>query len=370
MSRLLFIYLHPSSFVREDLEILGRKAELRTFRFGADDKLGPLELAATFARQLAWLAREVRGCDAVYGWFADYHMVLPLLMARLFGKPVAVAVGGFDAIALPSLGYGVFLSGWRAPLARLVLSQADVLLPVSPSLVRSSNTFSEWPSTVEQGIRVFAPESRAEIRVTPTGYDPSRWPAGPADRPRVITTVGMIDSDRTLRRKGIDLFFSAARLMPDEEFRVVGVPNPDEVRGRYAVSSNVRLIPPVERDDLVAHYHETSVYVQLSRAEGLPNVLCEAMMCGCVPVGSRVFGIPDGIGDAGFVVDTPEPEAIASAIRQALDEAPSRREAARQHIADHFSRTRRQDALHQLVDDIANRPVATLRRFPPEGEAG
>ncbi len=343
----------PSSFVREDLDILGRRAELRIFRFGRDGKLGPTALAAMFVRQFAWLVREIRRCDAVYGWFADYHMVLPLLLARLFRKPVVVAVGGFDAIALPSLGYGVFLSAWRAPLARLVLTHADILLPVSPSLVHSTNTFSEWPSTVDQGIKVFAPDSRAEIRITPTGYDPGRWPIGPVQRARVVSTVGLIDSDRTLLRKGIDLFFEAARRLPDEDFRVVGVPDPDDVRSRYRVSANVRLIRPVDRDDLVSHYHQTSVYVQLSRAEGLPNVLCEAMMCGCVPVGSRVFGIPDGIGPAGYVVDTPEPDEIVRAIRQALDEAPSRREVARRHIAERFSRDRRRDALYTLLDDLA-----------------
>lgn len=355
MKRILFIYLQSSSFVREDLDILGGKAELRTFRFGADAKPSPFKLAAAFSRQLAWLVREIRSCDAVYGWFADYHMVLPLLIARLFGKPVIVAVGGFDAIALPSLGYGVFLSSWRAPLARLVLSQADVLLPVSPSLVRSTNSFSEWPSTVDQGIDVFAPNSRAEIRVTPTGYDPERWPAGPAVRARVVSTVGLIDSDRTLRRKGIDLFFEAAHLMPEEEFRVVGVPDPEDVRSSYNVSQNVRLIPPVDRDDLVAHYHETSVYVQLSRAEGLPNVLCEAMMCGCVPVGSRVFGIPDGIGEAGFVVDMPDPHEVVAAIRRALEAPPSMREAARRHISERFSREQRRKALHSLVDELTTR---------------
>lgn len=362
MSRLLFIYLRPSSFVREDLDILGRKAELRPYRFGGEGKPGPLALATMFGRQLAWLVREIRGCDAVYGWFADYHMVLPLLVARLFGKPVAVAVGGFDAIALPSLGYGVFLSSWRAPLARLVLSQADILLPVSPSLVRSTNSFSEWPGTVHQGIEVFAPHSRAEIRVIPTGYDPDRWPRGPEERERVVSTVGLIDSDRTLRRKGIDLFLEAARLMPDVEFRVIGVPDRDEVRARYVVSENVRLIPPVDRDDLVSHYHSTSVYVQLSRAEGLPNVLCEAMMCGCVPVGSRAFGIPDGIGDTGFVVDTPHPDEITAAIRRALEEASSRRESARRHILERFSRERRREALHRLVDDMT--PAASTPGAP------
>ncbi len=351
MKRLLFIYLKPSSFVREDMDLLGDAAEVRAFHFDGDEKPGPIDLASTFARQVMWLLREMRHCDVVYGWFADYHMVLPLLIARLFRKPVVVAVGGFDAIALPSLGYGVFLSSWRAPLARLVLSQADVLLPVSPSLVHSTNTFSEWPRTTEQGIRVFAPRSRADVRVTPTGYDPKRWPLGPAERGRVVTTVGMIDSDRTLLRKGIDLFFDAARRMPDTEFRVVGIPDPERVRARYGTSPNVRLIPPVERDRLVEHYHETSVYVQLSRAEGLPNVLCEAMLCGCIPVGSQAFGIPDGIGECGYVVDVPNADEIVDAVRRALEDDPARRTAARRHVADRFGRERRRAALLSLLDE-------------------
>jgi len=349
LKKLLFIYLKPSSFVSEDIAILGETAELRTFRFRGDKKPGPARLAAEFVRQIAWLMREMPACDAVYGWFADYHMVLPLLIAKLFRKPVAVAVGGFDAIALPTLDYGVFLSAWRAPLARFVLSQADVLLPVSPSLVQSTNPFSEWPDTTEQGIRVFAPATRADIRVTPTGYDPQRWPLGPTVRGRIVTTVGLIDSDRTLRRKGIDLFIEAARRMPDTEFRIVGAPDPDRLRTEYATTPNVRVIPPVKRDQLVSHYHEAAVYVQLSRAEGLPNVLCEAMMCGCIPVGSRAFGIPEGIGRNGYVVDTPDISAITEAIRLALRDGPERREAARRHILEHFDRDRRRRALHELV---------------------
>lgn len=352
MKRLLFIYLKPSSFVSDDLAILDEAADIRTFRFRGDKKPGPATLAAEFARQIVWLMREIPACDAVYGWFADYHMVLPLLFARLFRKPVAVAVGGFDAIALPTLEYGVFLSSWRAPLARFVLSRADVLLPVSPSLVHSTNTFSEWPDTTEQGIRVFAPGSRAEIRVTPTGYDPERWPLGPLARESIVSTVGLIDSDRTLLRKGIDLFIEAARAMPDTQFRIVGVADQEQVRTQYDAPPNVRLIPPVKRDQLIAHYHDTSVYVQLSRAEGLPNVLCEAMMCGCIPVGSRAFGIPDGIGDTGYVVDTPDLNEVIEAIRQALRAGPEQRETARKHIIDHFDRDRRSTTLRAIIEEM------------------
>ncbi len=322
------------------------------FQFGGGARPGPVAFASVLARQLLWLIRELPRCRGVYGWFADYHMFFPVLTARLFKKPVAVAVGGFDAISLPSLSYGVVLSKWRWPLARTVLQLADVLLPVSPSLVYSKNRFSEWPRETEQGIRAFVPQIGTPVRVLPTGYDPSAWPMGPLERDDVVSTVALIDSDQTLRRKGVDLLFETARLMPGVRFRVVGVADPEAVAARYAPSANVELIEPVARASLVAFYQQSSVYLQLSRAEGLPNVLCEAMLCGCIPVGSRVFGIPDGVGDVGYVVDTPRPSDIGEAIRAALEAPGDRRAAARAHIEHDFHIERRRNDLLSITKQM------------------
>lgn len=377
--RLLFIHLEPSSFVREDLRILGDAFDLVPFQFGegppggdrlrgspsvrdplaSSAKPGPAAFSAMFLEQLLWLLRELPRADGVYGWFSDYHMFLPVLAARLFRKPVAVAIGGFDAISLPSLEYGIVGSRWRWPLARAVLQMADVLLPVSPSLVFSKNRFSEWPKETEQGIRAFVPDVSTAIHVLPTGYDPDLWRMGPPDRDAVVSTVGMIDSDRTLRRKGVDLFFETARLMPDVRFLAVGVVDRAGVARRYDPPANVELLGPVPREALLDVYHASSVYFQLSRAEGLPNVLCEAMLCGCVPVGSRAFGIPEGVGAAGWVVDEPNSGDARDAVRRALEAGPERREAARAHILRHFHLERRRIDLIAVMNRLLDADART-----------
>lgn len=351
--RLLFIHLHASPFVREDIRILQDSFEVVPFHFQSDPKPGVLEFAQLMLKQLAWLIREVPRSDVIYGWFADYHMLLPVLLGRLFRKPVVVTIGGFDAVSLPELNQGVVLSRWRWPLARFVLRRASLLLPVSESLVYSRNRYSEWPNVTKQGIRAFVNRLATPIKVLPTGYDPDLWRMGPVIRGPVVTTVGLIDGDRRVLIKGIDLVFDTARRMPDVTFRVVGVVDPADLRARYDVPSNVELIEPVSREDLVSQYQAASVYLQLSRVEGLPNVLCEAMLCGCIPVGSKVFGIPEAIGEAGYLIDEPDAAHVEEALRKALTAPAVRRAAARRHIQQKYSLDRRRRELTETLAKLA-----------------
>ncbi len=344
--RLLFIYLHPGPFVLDDLAMLEAHYEVRPFHFDVRRVHSPGGMLRMLRAQRTWLQRELPEAALVLGWFVDYHMVLPVRMARRRGVPVAVVLGGFDARCLSELNDGVFCSRWRAPLARYVYRNATLLLPVAASLMEMPAT--PWTGNRPQGVRAWVPGLSTPFRVVPTGYDPEQWPSGPPERPQVVRTVALVNSERVLRCKGIDLLLAAAAHLPEVRFEVVGVTSEMQrlIRERYAPPPNVRLREPVPRAALPAIYEETSVYAQLSRAEGLPNALCEAMLCGCIPVGSPVFGIPEAIGDAGFIVEHPEVAAVVDVLRRALQCDANWRMRARARILKLYPKERR---IHELV---------------------
>src|SRR5690606_1217161 len=166
--------------------LLGERYDVRLFPFEAHQAAGTVARAQALQRlaaeQRRWLRAEAPHADVILSWFADYHAVLPVRIGRALGVPVAVVLGGFDAIHVPELGYGVYGSRWRAPLARYVLRHADLLLPVSASLVESEDRFTTWPEARRQGIHAHVPGLTTPYAVVPTGYEPEAWPMGPAER--------------------------------------------------------------------------------------------------------------------------------------------------------------------------------------------
>ena len=119
-------------------------------------------------------------------------------------------------------------------------------------------------------------------------------------------------------------------------------------------SSNVVFTGFVSDPELLTWYQRAKVYCQLSRYEGLPNALCEAMLCGCVPVGTRNNGIPIAIGDTGFYADYGDVKGTADAIARAMDAPPEKGEKARERIATGFRTEQRERALTELIETLIN----------------
>jgi len=70
------------------------------------------------------------------------------------------------------------------------------------------------------------------------------------------------------------------------------------------------------------YFAKANVFVLSSLVEGMPNVLVEAMMCGCTPVATDCPTGPRELlhgGRLGYLVPMRDPEAMAAAIECALD---------------------------------------------------
>ena len=322
--RTLLVYQHPSPFVLQDRDLLRKHGEVHEFRWSSHRHP---------ARALPkWMLRHRKDFDVVLIWFGDAHASVATRAAQILRKPSVVVIGGYDVSDAP--GYGYLSTKRGRQQAKVHFARATQIAAVSSSLR-------------DQLARHF-PEATAKTVVLPTGVDLDGFrPRGLRER-LVLSVAGASEWMRAWV-KGWDRIAAAARLLPDVPFRLIGAA-PD-VRPRLEPPKNVEVRGPVAQAELVAEYQRAAVYLQASRSEGLPNTVLEAMASGCVPVVTRVGGMPDLVGDAGFVVGE-TPEQIASAVRRALD-SPDIGPRARARIVDHFSAERRAKDLVRLLEGLA-----------------
>ncbi len=75
-------------------------------------------------------------------------------------------------------------------------------------------------------------------------------------------------------------------------------------------------------DNPLKYFFRADVFVLSSLVEGLPNVLVEAMMCGCTPVATNCPTGPSEVlqdGKYGYLVPMRDKLAMSAAIEQGLD---------------------------------------------------
>jgi glycosyltransferase involved in cell wall biosynthesis len=330
---ILFIHTIRASFVMTDLEILSKHSEVQCFQYPLD-KLGK-KLMSHIRCQLAlliFLSKNILRADCLYIWFADYHAFLPVLFGKVFKKRILLILGGYDVTYIPELKYGSFSNPLRILCTRFALRYASMLLPVHSSLA----------DEVRQRVK------KINGRIIPlsTGYYPQHWYCDQIKKDTVLT-VGNINSLQTYRRKGIDFFIAVAERCPQYQFHIIGLSQ--EIIDGISLPHNVIPIGFLPRTELRLFYARAKVYVQFSVYEGLPNVLCEAMLCECIPVGSTANGIPDAIGDCGYILKEKTVQQACTCITAAMATGQETAKRARQRIIDHFSISARENFLVSLI---------------------
>ncbi len=247
-----------------------------------------------------------------------------------------MVVGGYDVAYLPEINYGQFTLGWRNRMyAKFTLKYADKVLVVDPSLK-------------EDAIKNAGVDGK-NFEYMPTGYNSSKFHPEKGKESLVLTVAAGESWDR-VRIKGVDIFVESAKYLPSVRFLVIGIQGDALSKLKKSASPNIEFMGHISQEDLITYYQKAKVYCQLSMREGLPNALCEAMLCECIPVGTERNGIPIAIGDAGFYVPYGDPVAAANAIRQAIYSPVELGQKARNRIKEIFSEERRESGLVQVIE--------------------
>lgn len=320
----LFFSTLYTPFIQQDEILLGKHYRLEKI------------IAEGFAA-LASIPGAVHRSQVALSWFGSVYAGYIVFLAKIMRKKSVIVVAGIDASKDREINYGIWLSPWKSVLVRFAFRNADRLLTVDRFLRKEAMRLARY-------------DGRNIVDI-PFGFDAHEWTPGDPKEDLVLTVAACHDEWR-LKKKGIDKLFDAARALPEVRFCIIGIHESLLSKVSLTAPSNVEVIPFVPRQDLLPYYRKAKVYCQPSYTEGLPNTLCEAMLCGCIPVGTAVGGIPTAIGPAGYLVEYKDQPGLVMALRRALDAPVVEGMKAREQIAAHFTLQAREQALQHVIDDL------------------
>jgi glycosyltransferase involved in cell wall biosynthesis len=307
--------------------------------------LGYRVTVATSFSEIPW------GCDLYFSWWAS-GSILPLIKARLSGKPIIVVAGGNDSMiyrdSLSGIPYGYLATPWYKKLAaRLSLRFGTVVLVVSRFMVEDVRRLGARAPIV-------APNS-----VNTTAFCPSNDP-----RLHVTTMFNLVDDVVSIKRG--EVFLRSVPMVlstyPKQTFVIIGEKGNAYQRLRtlasdLGIQGSVDFIGSIENSEVVSWLQRSRIYVQISDTETFGVAIAEAMSSGTPVVVSRRGAIPELIGSHGVFVDHNDPRSVAAGIVGLLAKTEEERHSvgmeARSRIVEQFSYEKRRETIQRIIEDVS-----------------
>ena len=265
----------------------------------------PLYLASLFPHR-----SRLRAADVLLATWAYPDGCAAVLAARASGKPCVVKVHGSDV--------NVVL---RTRAARAVAAR---VLPRAAAVIAVSRPLAE--ELVRLGV------SRARVHVVRNGVDgavfrardraAARRELGVAGDARLVLFVGRLEPQKGIGEL-LEAFERLSARVPRATLALVGDGvSGSAVRARVArwPSGRALVLGPRSPAEVASWMAACDVMTLPSWAEGMPNVVLEALASGRPVVATGVGGIPDALADprSGVVVPPRDASALASALESAL----------------------------------------------------
>lgn len=273
--------------------------------------LGPLTIRGASGR-LRRLIREV-GPDLVHAMRIPYE---GMLAADAYtGVPLAVSVWGNDFTLHASA------NGLMSHYTSWTMQVADAL---HADCQRDIRLGKQWGFQAERPTLLIPGNGGIRSHVF---HQPQRA----TEEPVVINPRGF----RTYVRN--DTFFQAIPKVlakrPDAKFVCVsmaGEPAALKWVQQLGIERSVELLPAVPHDQMGDVLRRGQIAVSMGAHDGTPNTLLEAMACGCLPIAGDLESIREWIrnGRNGLLVNAGDPDRLAEAILEGLENKGLRQQAA------------------------------------------
>jgi glycosyltransferase involved in cell wall biosynthesis len=353
MHKILFIKPADYSFTVNDGKILEKHFRVKSFLIAK--KNSGFHFIWRMINLKLFILFNAGGARLMITWFADYHAAIMVCLGKLLRIKVVIIAGGQEAVCYPELKKGVYYKKFRGAVVRFALRHADLILPNHESLVYHENYYYD-PKGKKDGMNYYVHGLKTKITVIPNGIETDKFFRDPSiDKdPRTVLTVGTMNSIYDFINKGYDQFIALARRNPDLDFIMVGIKKQFlpwiEANHPFADIPNLKCIYSFcPHEVLFESYNKARVFVQASITEGMPNTLCEAMLCECTPVGSQVNGIPDAIGDTGIIIRKRDVAELEAGVRKALGMESGKKAA--QRIRENFSFALREEKMIKSLEE-------------------
>ena len=198
----------------------------------------------------------------------------------------------------------------------------------------------------------------ARINAVPLGIDQEIFRPQPDLRRRERRLLTTASADVPLKGLGV-LIDAYARLLtdyPDLELVVIGKLKPDGATARrleaLGLTERVSFISCLSNEEMAEQYARATICITPSLYEGFGLPAAEAMSCAAPVVVTDGGALPEVVGEAGVVVRRGDPEALAAAVSQLLDDPAKRSalsEAGRRRAREVFSWARAGAAYEQIL---------------------
>lgn len=134
-----------------------------------------------------------------------------------------------------------------------------------------------------------------------------------------------------LKTKGMVELVEACAKIPNIELRVVGKCMPNIEEELYAIALNYKkdiswlnIVGEVTHNEVIEEMFDTDIFILPSYTEGFPNVILEAMACGCPIIATNVGAIPEMLNidedPCGLCIEPQKTEEIYDAINLLLND--------------------------------------------------